>query len=286
MIARALVLGVMLGGCSRERPHARFVARVDGSTLTPDQLTALGDTGTNGRLLARGYINEWVTSELLYQEAIRSGIPESDEIRKQLDAARKQLSVSRYLEQELDLRDTASIPERELRAYFDSSAAAFALREDVANLSYALFSERDAANSFRSRVLRGTPWSEALRQARGDSLTEPKLLRAVDDRYFTHTSLYPEELWKLARSLGKDAVSFVVKTDEGYYVLQNHGMKRQGAVPDFDYVRGEVRHRVAMAKWRVRYEQLLRTLRAKHTVEITVDSADLPAAEPSSLTGG
>lgn len=254
--------------------------------MTPEELAAVGDTGSARRHLARSYVTEWVTSELLYQEAIRSGIPESDEVRKQLDVARKQLSINRYLEKELNLRDTASIPDSELKAYFDSSAAAFALREDVTCLSYALFSERDAANTFRSRVLRGTPWAEALRQAGSDSMAQSRLLRAVDHQYFTHASLYPEELWKLGRSLGKDAVSFVVKTDDGYYVLQNHGGKHQGVIPDFEYVKDEVRHRVAIEKWKARYEELLRALREKHTVEIALDSADLSGAEPASPKGG
>jgi len=280
------VLSTLGWGCSHDHPHARFVARVDGSSLTSEDLAALGDTGSGGSSRARRYVDDWVISELLYQEAIRTGIPQEDDVRKAIDAAKRELCISAYLNRELGSEDTAAFTDVALRACFDSSAATFALREDVINLSYTLFSERDAANTFRSRVLRGTAWTEAIRQSGKDSLTRSKMLRVVDQQYFTHASLYPDVLWKLARSLGKDAVSFVVKTDEGYYVLENHGIKHQGATPDFEYVKSEVRHRLAIAQRRMLYEQLLRTLHTRHTVEISVDSTDQSGAETTSSKGG
>lgn len=253
--------------------------------LTPEDLAAACDTTTASRGQTRAYVNDWIISELLYQEAVRKGIAESESINRQLEAARKQFAINALLEKELELRDSAAISEQAVKATFESSTGAYTLREDVVNVSYILFSERDAANGFRSRVLRGTGWDDALLQSRKDSSAHAQILEVASHQYFTHATLYPEELWKLARTLGKEAVSFVVKTDLGYVVLQVHSSRHQGETPDFDYVRNDVRARLLIGLRRARYEQLLRDLRAKHSVELSMDTTQQGHGESGPSTG-
>ncbi len=274
---------LLLSGCARERSHSQAVARIDGTELTAADLAATCDTTGPGRARARTYINDWIIRQMLYMESVRRGIADGDEVRRQVVEARMQLAIAAFLDKELDLRDSARIPEEAVKASFDSSAAAYALNEDVVAINAVLFSERDAANTFRSRVLRGTAWDEAVRQTRADSAAQKQLQQVIRHQYFTHGSLYPEELWKVARMLGINAVSFVVRTDNGYYVLQGLGVKHQGEIPDFAYVRDDVRNRMLVRLRRARYDQLLRDLRAKHTVEIRFDSTF--AGIPDSIGG-
>ncbi len=290
--ARALIGGVVvvclfsLSGCSRENARTHTIARVDRTDLTAADLAAACDTSGPGRAQARAYINDWIVRELLYAEAVRRGFAEGEEVRRQVEDARRQFAVTALLEKELGLRDTSQLSDEVMRAYFDSTTSSFALPEDVVNLSYVVFSERDAANTFRSRVLRGTAWEEAVRQTRNDSTARSQLLQVADHRYFTHASLYPEELWKLARSLNTNAVSFVVKTDNGFYVLQSGGVKHQGDVPDFAFARDLVRNRLLTLQRRARYDELLRNLRMKHTVEVLFDSTGAGTGAADSLERG
>ncbi|MBI4536309.1 MAG: hypothetical protein HY708_08520, partial [Ignavibacteriae bacterium] len=146
------------------------------------------------------------------------------------------------------------------------------------NLSFALFSERDAANTCRSKIVRGASWNDAVDEVQSDSLLRLQLQQVATHQYFTQSTLYPQELWKLARTLTKEEVSFVVRTEVGYYVLISHGMKRQGEIPDLEYVRDEIRERLLIGQRRQKYEQLISNLRAKHTVEVFMDNADTTAA--------
>lgn len=262
----------MFLGCTREKVRTPYVARVDAAELSPADLAAVSDTTTGGRQQARAYVNDWIITELLYQEAVRRGLADGEDVRRQVEAAKHRLAISALLDKELGGNDTLMAPESAVRAYFDTSAATFALREDVVSASYALFSERDAANTFRSLVLRGALWAEVLQQVRKDSATRSQLLQVADHQFFTRTTLYPEELWKLARSMRKDETSFVVKTNAGYCVLQVHGIKRQGETPEFAYVRDEARTRLLIGLRRARYEQFLRDLRSRHAVEVLLDS--------------
>jgi hypothetical protein len=278
-----LLSGIMLllVGCSKPVGKTAVVARVDNAELTEADLNVVRSSGGDPLMPPREYINDWVVTELLYLEASRRGFADSDELKQQLEAVRKRLAVAALLQKEVYSGDSASVTDDAVAERFRSSADDFALREDVVNASYATFNDRDAANSFRSAVLRGQLWHDAVWQVENDSLGRSRLLRTADHQYFTRTTLYPEELWKLSRTLGTEEVSFVIKTAGGYSVLKLHGFKRQGEIPDLEYVRNDIRDRLLIEARRARYEQLLATLRPRHAVVVHLDHADTtaPASE-------
>lgn len=274
----ALLLVIGMAGCSRDKQQKPYVARVDQSFLTEEELAAVHDSLGDVRAQTRDYINEWIDTELLYQEAVRQGLAETESLRRQLEITRKRLAVGALLNRNLYAEDTADVSEDAIQALYSAGGDAFRLREDMVNISFALFSERDVANAFRSNLVRGNEWSDALRQIQTDPLMRSLLLQVADKQYFTRSNLYPQELWKLARTLGKGEVSFVVKTDNGYYVLTVHGMRRQGEMPDLEYIRAEIRDRILIEQRRARYEKLVKDLRAKHTVEVRIPLADTTAA--------
>ena len=263
-----------LAGCSRGQQHKPYVARVDNAELTADELAAARDSLRTTAGQAREYINEWIVNELLYQEAVRRRISDSPQLQRNLEATKKHLMVAVLLEREVYDADSSEVGEAAVDSFYRTSGNSLALHEDMVNISYVLFSERDAANTFRSRVLRGTPWAEAVLQCEADSAIKPLLLQVASRQYFTQSTLYPEELWKLSRTLGKEEVSFVVKTNDGYYVVKLHGIKRQGEVPDLDYARHEIQDRLLIEQRRRRYEALIAGLRARHSVEVRIENAD------------
>jgi hypothetical protein len=167
-----------------------------------------------------------------------------------------------------------NVSEDEIVALYNGGGNAFRLQEDVVSASYALFDDRDAANAFRGMLVRSIAWGVAVMDVEKDSLLKSHLVRVATHQFFTQSNLYPVELWKLAQNLGKDEVSFVVKTDAGHYVLVAHGVRKRGEFPELDYIRGEVRDRILIERRRNRYERLLADLRAKHSVEVRLTEGD------------
>ena len=220
------------------------------------------------------YINEWVVSELLYQEAQRRGMADTDQLRKQLEATRKRLAVEALLDKEVYGGGTDNVADEDVAAAFKKNLSSFTLREDVARVSYALFSERDEANQFRASILRGSSWDDALAACQRDSVHGRELRAVARNQYFTQATLFPDELWKLARTLPREEVSYVVKTAAGYYVLTVHSIKHVGETPEFEYVKNEVRERLLIERRRARYEQLVSDLRTRHKVEVNLSVAD------------
>lgn len=241
------------------------MARVGESVLTPDDLTALSDSLPADAV--RDYVASWVSSELLYQEAVRRGLADTDRLREQLADLRRRLAVEALLDEVFAAGDTAAINDDAVAAVYASGGPAFLLREDVANLSFVLFAERDPANVFRARILRGAAWEEAVTAALQDTTPANRLLQVATRQYFTRTNLYPEELWKLARTLPKNEASFVVRTPAGYYVMAVHSLKQQGEMPDLEYCAEEIRDRLRIEQRRREYERLLASLRGTTPVE-------------------
>jgi hypothetical protein len=271
------LLTALFSGCSGEKGPKPFIARVGTSELTEEDLVC--DSVAGRTLPTQEAVNEWIVNELLYQEAARRGLTTTEEYRRQVDAAKRRFAIVALLDQELYApADTAFVNDAAITQAFAATGAEYILHEDVVLASYALFADRETANTFRTALLRGTSWNDALQTIQTDEKAAPLLLQAATRQYFTQQNLYPRELWKLTRSLGKDEVSFVLKVQEGFYVVKVYGIKKQGDIPDLDYVRNDIRQRLLLEERRARYDRLVATLRARHGVEVRMDRIDTAKA--------
>jgi hypothetical protein len=280
ILPAALLLLALGSGCGGPDKGHGYVARVNNAVLTQEDLVVTRDSLGTPTALSKEYVNEWVVTELLFQEAERRGVPDAPDFQSQLEKTRKRLAVAALLQKEVyDAVDTAAITEAAIAESFKASGTAYALREDMVQASLVLFRERDAASNFRTTVMRGTLWDEALRRMAAVPAQQSQIVRTDDHRYLTRATLYPEELWRLARSLPREEVAFPLRTSEGYYILRVHQSFRQGELPPLEYVRAEVREHLLMDLRRQRYEDFIRTLRERHAVDIRDAGADSGAVQ-------
>jgi peptidyl-prolyl cis-trans isomerase C len=272
--AAAIALLAGAAGCTQTPSPGKPVARVGSSELTSADLARLGDSLGLPAGRDRSLIDAWVENEVLYQEAQRRGLTESDEVLARVEEAKKTFAIDALLSRELADKPGDQVTDDAVAAYLAANAPLFILREDVVKASYALFADREPANAFRTALVSGKQWDDALTAIRTDSSAAASLRSAAREQYFTQGTLYPDELWKLARTLGKDEVSFAVRTPAGYAVIVARGMKRAGESPDLAYVGADIRERILIERRRARYEQLLNSLRNKQRVEVTPAAAD------------
>jgi hypothetical protein len=257
---------MLAAGCQRNT-GGTYVAKVGNSTLTKADIDRVRAQSRDSILDAHRYIDEWVITELLFQEAERRGIANDEEVRREAEQARRHFAVAALLQREI-YDDTTGAGDDAIQAYYDQHKAGFTLREDVVDMSYAGFSERDSANAFRTQLLRGMPWDQAVAHYRDDSTGHSVLFQSATRQYFTRGRTYPPELWKLATTIPRGDVSFVMKVDKAFYVLVTNAVMRQGTVPDLDYVRNDVRDRLLIEHRREEYEKLIADLRSRSTVDV------------------
>lgn len=266
---------LLIAGCSDRRQDGRYLARVGTAELTAEDLDFLADSSSITGRSRRDAVNEWIVNELLYQEAARRGLTATSVYRRQIDDAKKRLAIAALLDRELfAANDTVMVNDAAVEAAYKASASDYTLREDVVLASFICLSDRDAANGFRSAVLRGMNWNDAVREVHSDPKTSPLVLRTAHRQYFTQSTMVPTELWRLTRSLGREDVSFVLQAGPGYFVVKSYGVKRQGEAPDLDYVRDDIRQRLLITERRARYEHLIEDLRTRYGIDVKLDGAE------------
>lgn len=267
---------VIMFGCGEQRPNGRVVARVNDQVLTLEMIEAQSDTSrkpSSDEL--RQYVNRWVTNELLFQEALQKGYDASDEIRTKVKEAHKQLSIAELLEKEVYDLAEKSITSSDVMAYYQSHIGEFTVNDDLVRLSIAVFNRNDVATQFRAIALGPQGWQEAVAAFRSD--VTKGMISYSDSLFFTQSTLYPSELWKVASILGQYEVSFPVKTSAGFFVIRLLGQHKRGTTAPLPYVEGEIHQRLAMERRREKYQEFIQQLRTKHTVQFMLSQSDSSA---------
>jgi hypothetical protein len=267
--ALAATLALTFAACGRDGGRSEYVARVNGAVLTQADVAHQRDSVGEAGAASREYINEWVVNELLYQEAERRGLTDDAAFREQLDLTRKRLAVAALLQDQVYSHvDSSAVSNDSIAAVYARNPSAYVLHEDVTLASLVVFRDRESANGFRSAVMRGAEWAATLAAIQAKATAGSPILRSADHQFFTRATLFPDEVWKMARSLSHEDVSFPLQTANGYVVLRTHQNFRQGDVPPLAYASAEVRERLLMGLRRARYEEFVGSMRKRYTVDI------------------
>ncbi len=255
-------------GCSKTESGRTPVARIDNRTLALEEIRAHIDTLCEpSQAQIQQYIQRWLMEESLYREAMERGLDRTDEMNQKMEDVRRQLSINALLEKEVYSQQPSSFSPQDIRQYYDAHIKEFNLTHDIALVSYVLFKNRDAATEFRNLVLRGTPWSSAVDQK------VSSILMRVDSSYQTQGTLLPGELWRVATYATNRELSFPINTKNGYYILVVWRFFKQGQIADILIVEQEIRGRLTIERRRKLFDQLVQNLRAKHSMEVFVNSA-------------
>ena len=104
------------------------VARVNETTLTKEQLSALaGSTVSDSRVLLLA-TNRWIEKTLLYNEAVKSGLKKDTEIIRRRDRFYKDLLVSSFLE--IQTKNKINITKKEVSSYYAKNKKSFTRPDD------------------------------------------------------------------------------------------------------------------------------------------------------------
>ncbi len=271
----SIAICCLVASCTQQPQQAQEIARVNNSVLTKKMITAQNDStqilsATQQRLFAQ----RWITSELLYQEAKRVGLDQSEAVQKNIAEAQKQLVIAALLEREVFGESPSTLPTALVQTYFSSHREEFILPGTVMWISSVVFSERDAAAEFRSSVLDGKNWDVVLESYKANPALSNNIVSISDSLFYTETQLFPAELWKVATALGLFEVSFPVKTSAGYFVLRSLGHFKKGKTPPMRFVEATIRERLSMEQRQQRYAEFVEQLRKKNVVQLFLSEKD------------
>jgi hypothetical protein len=262
-----VLLVITVIGCSKNQPDKTPVARIDNQMLALEEIRAHIDTTREpSQAQIQQYIQRWLTEESLYREAINRGLDRTDEMNQKVEDVRRQLAINALLEKEVYSQPPSNFSKQDIRQYYDAHIKEFNVLHDMVLVSFALFKNRDAATEFRNLVMKGTPWNSAINQQ-----TQSVVMR-VDSSYQTEATLFPTELWRVASKSTSRELSFPISTDNGYYIIVVWNFIKQGQTADVALVEQEIRGRLTVERRRQMYGQLVQNLRAKHAIQVFINS--------------
>ena len=257
-----VLIAIIFLGCNKEPEKKKYVARVNDTYLTEEDLNELDslfqDSSPRSEIIKR-----WVNKELLYQEAISKGITDNDEFNRIINNSRRELASSMLLNKHLD--DNLKKPSNvELQGFYDQHKNEFKTDENIYVFNSASFKNENSAIRFRTKLVE-TNWEEVI-----DNYAEDTLMishRSGDG--LSETEIYPIQLLNLIKELNPGEVSIVLEENSAKYsVIQLVQSFKKGAVPPLELVEDEVMARFISEKREEIFNKYLEELYSNNEIEI------------------
>ena len=251
----------LLSGCGKESPKKDFIARVNKSYLTKEDLKSISDSGETNTLYRDEIIRNWVNRELLFQMAEKEGITKSSEYLNLIEDSKKELAASLMIRKFYESK-TPEVEDDSLDSYFASSKDIFRLNNEGYLINRINFNNEDKAIQFRTTVIE-SDWNKASNVFKKDASS------IVTKTLFYEPELHPAALLRIVRELDPKEVSIVVNTgDNAYTVIQLLEKFTEGSVPPLEVIKDKVSSRYIADKKEELFKSYLEDLYSRNDIEI------------------
>lgn len=293
---RLFALAALLwAGCEQPAlPPEDYVARVGTSVLTAEELneamTAV-PVGVDSATARAQFVEQWVTAELMAQEAEARGLRDDPAVQHQLAENERAVLAAALLGTLYD-EQSASVSRSDLADYFERNRERLRLREPYVRVRFVETDSREEADAARTAL------QEAMLSSRQDSLwsvaartyaADTSLSLSLSRTYVPESRLTSSEraaVWQPLNQLGPGQIGPVIERGEAFYVIQLLDRVPAGSEPELEWIEEDIRRQVAIGARKqllARQVQRLRTeAQARNELDVsgpesTADSTVAPA---------
>jgi len=269
-IAFTLLCFLMIAvGCGRKtgetkKPSRGAICAVGSDTLFEGDLKYLlleGNGMVPGLEEKKRYIDRWVTTEILYQEALKRGVASDPRIRARLNELEHQFLADHMLF--LALRERIKVTEEEIRRYFKEHEKEYMYEYRVSHILVNTLEEAQKVKELLKK--RSFAWV-ANRYS-----VDPMARRGGDLGYLTKGNMIPE-FEAVVFKMKPGEVSDIVKSDFGYHIIKLVGMRKALARVTLDDVREQIMNELLVEKRKKAFSELMDSLRTVYPVSFFNDS--------------
>ncbi|MEJ2103721.1 MAG: hypothetical protein P8X47_03985 [Ignavibacteriaceae bacterium] len=253
----------ILYACNEPQKPVNYVARVNGSYLSENDLSELIDSQlVSGRSKA-SIIKNWVRQEVLYQEAVKQGLIDSKDFKNSIENAKRELAAALLLEK-FSKTSGPLFDDSNLESYYIENKTSFKLPSNSYYFNRANFSDKEAAVQFRTEVI-SNGWQQASQIFKQDS----SLLNLSSNILLPEQDIYPVKLVRILEGLYPLEISIVITDERGYYtVVQLLDKYDAESIPPFVSIKNEVKKRYIAALTDLAIEDYISDLYSKTEIEI------------------
>jgi hypothetical protein len=259
--ALALASAGCFGEKAEERPRERGdeIARVGGVVLTRESLENLLPEGDDIPLTEeerKRFIDRWVNTEMLHQEAVRRGLDDDPRVRARIRTFEREYLADHLVY--IELRDRTRVTEREIEEYFEEHQDEYLYEYRV---SHILVNTLEDAEKVRELLKKRSFAWVANRHS-----VDPVAKRGGDLGYLTKGNMIPE-FESVIFSMKPGEVSNIVQSDFGYHFIKLIGMREALVKVGLADVRQNIMNMLVIEKREYAYREFLDSLRAHAGVQ-------------------
>lgn len=279
-----VAVSFICGACERRlpgsgEPSSPVLARVNGEELTQRDFDRFLPEDYKSTLSAgetRDYLERWVNTQLLYQEALRSGTKTSRDIEARVEQFKKDLVVEQFVQKVIE--DRAVVTGTDVQLFYDAHRGEY---EREYRVSHILVTDAETAEKVRS--LLGS-WSfESL--AKKYSVDKHSNVGG-DLGYLSRGNMIPE-FEGIIYGMQVGDVSDVIATEFGYHIIKVTDVRDTQAALEYADIAEEITNILTLDKRHAVYDSLVASVRRRAEIEFTKDAEALGwTAEPDSTAGG
>ena len=249
--------------CSESNKPNAYVARVNDSYLTEEELSEMIDSNYVSDKSRNSVIKNWVKQEVLYQQAVKQGITEQKDFKDIIDRTRRELAAATVLENFTGNSEPVYSGE-DLKYYYDENKSSFRLPFNSYFINRISFTNENTAVQFRTDVISGN-WNDAAKRFAQDT----SLVEVSNDALLPEHDIYPQKLLRVLEGLYPLEISIVISDDRGYYtVVQLIDKYIAQSIPPFKAVKKEVTKRYISALTELALEDYIIDLYNQNEIEI------------------
>jgi hypothetical protein len=261
LIAISFLAAALFIGCGKESSNRDFVARVNKSYLTKEDLKSVSDSAVANSLFRNEVIRNWVNRELLFQRAVKEGITKSAEYLRLIEESKKELAASMMIRKFYD-DQTPESDDDSLQSYFAANSNLFRLNNQGFLLNRLNFSSEDKAIQFRTTVIE-SDWNKASNVFKKDASL------IITNMVFDEPELHPASLLRIVIELDPKEISIVISLgNDEYAVIQLLEKFPEGSIPPFEFIKDKVSSRYIADKKEQLFKNYLEDLYSHNDIEI------------------
>jgi len=259
-------IAVLAASCKPKEEPKGYTARVDKDYLLDRALDSVLTTERYRNYFKEEYINKWIHDRILYNEAVKRGILESDEYKKLVSDIKEEAAIALYLKKLNEGMDL-SYNEDDLKNFYRDNSDEFRCGDDAFVYNEIKFVSYDKAVQFRQTLLE-SGWDHTMKVFSGDAT-----IRTFASKKFGFANqIQPNEIYKIIVNMQENDVSILTETEPGVFaIVQLVKSYPKDSVPDFEYISDLVKDRLLMQKRKILTDESIQSLYSKYDIEIKKD---------------
>lgn len=254
------------------RPAGPTLATVSGVPVTLRDYEDATKSLPHHQRTPKAILRKAIHYELLRQEGLRLGFDKDPKLTDLLEQLRGEYAKYQLVQRELDR--LSSIPEGELRQYYEAHKEEFAGKEQL-TASHILLKSREAAEAVLAQLENGADFAALARERSEDPATK---VLGGELPPISRGQVSPE-FEQVAFALKPGELSGVVEDTAGFHLIKVH-VRIPATLLPFEEVKAETQDRLSQERLKHRFEELYAEAERKGLIEYREEAIKKLIAPP------